>query len=272
MGRVWLMKSSLSSVKLPQREPVRMLRDRATSSARHNNGSSIITVVRDAPAMELFTIGHSNHSIDALIELLQQHGITAVADVRSHPYSRFLPHFNQSALKAGLLREGIQYVFLGRELGARPTDRSCYVDGKASYEKIAATELFAEGIKRILKGSENYKISLMCAEKDPITCHRAILVCQHLRESGLEIKHILNNGDLEYHKHLEDRLLVLHGLSQSKLDNAAPKQLSLFEEIHLEKSPIENYSREDCLKQAYKQQGEQISYIEKKTKPNEDIS
>jgi uncharacterized protein (DUF488 family) len=83
--------------------------------------------------MELFTIGHSNHSIDAFIALLQQHGITAVADVRSHPYSRFLPHFNQSALKAALLNAGIQYVFLGKELGARSADPSCYVNGKLSY-------------------------------------------------------------------------------------------------------------------------------------------
>lgn len=222
--------------------------------------------------MELFTIGHSNHSIDAFIGLLQQHGITAVADVRSHPYSRFLPHFNQSALKAALLNAGIQYVFLGKELGARSADPSCYVDGKASYEKIAATELFSEGIQRILKGSQNYKISLMCAEKDPITCHRAILVCQHLRDFELEIKHILSNGYLESHEQLEDRLLVLHGLNQSALDDAAPKQLSLFEELQLKESLIEQLSREDCLKQAYQQQGEQIAYVDQKSNPHENLS
>lgn len=222
--------------------------------------------------MELFTIGHSNHSIDAFIGLLQQHGITAVADVRSHPYSRFLPHFNQSALKAALLNAGIQYVFLGKELGARSADPSCYVNGKASYEKIAATELFSQGIQRILKGSQNYKISLMCAEKDPITCHRAILVGQHLRDFELEIKHILSNGYLESHEQLEDRLLVLHGLNHSALDRAAPKQLSLFEELQLQKSPIEQFSREDCLKQAYQQQGEQIAYVDQKSNPHENLS
>lgn len=222
--------------------------------------------------MELFTIGHSNHSIDAFIGLLQQHGITAVADVRSHPYSRFLPHFNQSALKAALLDAGIQYVFLGKELGARSVDPNCYVDGKASYEKIAATQLFSEGIQRILKGSQNYKISLMCAEKDPITCHRAILVCQHLRDFELKIKHILSNGYLESHEQLEDRLLVLHGLNYSALNEAAPKQLSLFEELQLQESPIEQFSREDCLKQAYQQQGEQIAYVEQKSNPHENLS
>lgn len=222
--------------------------------------------------MELFTIGHSNHSIDAFIGLLQQHGITAVADVRSHPYSRFLPHFNQSALKAALLNAGIQYVFLGKELGARSADPNCYVDGKAAYEKIAATQLFSEGIQRILKGSQNYKISLMCAEKDPITCHRAILVCQHLRNFELEIKHILSNGYLESHEQLEDRLLVLHGLNHSASDRAAPKQLSLFEELQLQESLIEQLSREDCLKQAYQQQGEQIAYVDQKSNPHENLS
>ena len=78
---------------------------------------------------ELFTVGHSNLSIDAFIALLQQHGITAVGDVRSHPYSRFLPHFNQSALKAALLSAGIRYVFLGQELGARVADPSGSMSG-----------------------------------------------------------------------------------------------------------------------------------------------
>ena len=76
--------------------------------------------------MELFTIGHSNQEIKAFISLLQKHRITAVADVRSYPYSRFLPHFNGAALKETLEREAIKYVFLERELGARPSNSQCY--------------------------------------------------------------------------------------------------------------------------------------------------
>lgn len=88
----------------------------------------------------LYTIGHSNHDIDTFIALLKQHGVTALADVRSAPYSRYLPHFCQKPLKACLEKAGIQYVFLGKKLGARPDDETCYVEGKALYEKIAATE------------------------------------------------------------------------------------------------------------------------------------
>ncbi len=220
--------------------------------------------------MELFTVGHSNLSIQAFIELLQKHGVTALADVRSHPYSRYLPHFNQAALKIALLDNRIRYVFLGSELGARSSDPSCYVEGKALYEKIAATELFSAGIQRVLKGAQTYKIALMCAEKDPITCHRAILVCQHLRNSRLKISHILQNGSLETHQHLENRILDLYGLNQ--LEILESRQLSLFEEQSvLEKSP-NRQSREDAIRAAYKKQGEQIAYVKKKERYYEQVS
>lgn len=211
---------------------------------------------------ELFTIGHSNHSIKSFIELLHLHGVTALADVRSHPYSRYLPHFNQTEIKSALLDAGISYVFLGRELGARSSDPNCYVDGKAVYEKIAATKLFNEGIQRILKGSKSYKIALMCAEKDPITCHRAVLVCQYLRNRNLTINHILKNGDLESHKHLEERLLKLHNLRQP--DTREAIQLSLFANPVIETKEINKYSSGDVLKEAYRMQGSLIAYVETK--------
>ncbi len=134
---------------------------------------------------KLYTIGHSNNNIEKFIALLQEHGVTAIADVRSHPYSRYLSHFSQAELKFHLKEAKLDYVFLGKELGARPEEDSCYVDGKAVYEKIAARQSFAEGIERLIKGSEKYNIALLCAEKDPINCHRAVLVCQHLRNSDL---------------------------------------------------------------------------------------
>ena len=210
-------------------------------------------------AMKLFTVGHSNHTIEVFVALLHKHEVTALVDVRSHPYSRYLPHFNQTPLKTALLNVGIQYVFLGRELGARPNDPMCYVDGKALYEKIAATELFSQGIQRLLKGAEAYTIALMCAEKDPITCHRAILVCQHLRDLKLDINHILSNGDLETHYYLEERLLKLHNLQPVEVPAAI--QLTLFGDIS--DQSIINRPREDLLQEAYRNQGKQIAYVEK---------
>lgn len=206
--------------------------------------------------MELFTIGHSNLSVEAFVLLLQQHGITAVVDVRSHPFSRYLPHFNQSEIKASLSAIGIQYVFLGKELGARPEDLSCYdLSGKALYQRIAATPLFSEGIQRLLKGAASYKISLMCAEKDPITCHRTILVCHNLKEFNLQINHILSDGSLESHQDLETRLL--HKFNKGK-KNDQPIQLSLFELEPVKTEIID-------LESAYYRHGLEIAYVTKES-------
>jgi uncharacterized protein (DUF488 family) len=208
---------------------------------------------------KIFTIGHSNLDIDQFIELLKKHEITALGDVRSHPYSRYLPHFCKDQLQRFLANANISYVFLGKELGARPENINCYVNGKALYEKIADTDLFKQGIERIIKGSEKYKIALMCAEKDPITCHRAILICQQLRKFDVEINHILSDGSLESHQQLEERLLKLYEFAQP---SSSIIQLSLFDSLS---SPVEkpSLSLEECLKQAYTKQGNKIAYVEK---------
>jgi uncharacterized protein (DUF488 family) len=209
---------------------------------------------------DVFTIGHSNHTIESFIALLEKYEITAIADVRSHPYSRYLPHFNQRELKAFLKASGIDYVFLGKELGARPDNLSCYVQGKAVYEKIAATEAFKDGIQRVLKGAEKYKIALMCAEQDPLTCHRSILVCQHLRQFDLNINHILKDGELESHQHLEERMLAKNGLTETT-DAQKLQQLSLFDVPE----PEPPRCREKSLNQAYQLQGDKIAYVEKES-------
>ncbi|WP_449419312.1 DUF488 domain-containing protein [Phormidium nigroviride] len=206
-------------------------------------------------AIEIFTVGHSNLSIEAFISLLKEHEITAIADVRSHPYSRYLPHFNKSEIKASLSSVGIQYVFLGKELGARPEDLSCYdVNGKALYERIAATQLFAEGIQRLIKGAESYKLTLMCAEKDPITCHRTILVCRELTKLNVQIAHILSDSSLESQEQLEKRLLSKFNKGK---DLDGPIQLSLFElEPQFKEKKVE-------LAEAYHRQGLEIAYVNK---------
>jgi uncharacterized protein (DUF488 family) len=206
-------------------------------------------------AIEIFTVGHSNLSIEAFISLLQQQGITAIADVRSHPYSRYLPHFNKSEIKAALSSVGLQYVFLGKELGARPEDLSCYdINGKALYERIAATQLFSEGIQRLIKGAETYKIALMCAEKDPITCHRTILICRELRKLNVQIAHILSDSSLESHEELEKRLLSKFNKGK---DLDGPIQLSLFDlEPQFQEKKVE-------LPEAYHRQGLEIAYVNK---------
>ena len=179
-----------------------------TEAARPVKGSPTETRAETV----IYTIGHSNHPIDRFIGLLRQHGITAIADVRSSPYSRHNPQFNTKALAAALKKAGIAYVFLGEELGARPKDSACYDNGRADFGRLAAREEFRRGIERVLKGSEKYRLALMCAEKEPLDCHRTILVCRHLRERGVGIRHILADGSVEDHQQTEARLLKATGL------------------------------------------------------------
>ncbi len=155
----------------------------------------------------VYTIGHSSHSVEQLIALLRQHSITALADVRSQPYSRLHPQFNREAFKATLQRAGIAYVFLGDELGARSSDPSCYQDGRVQYDRIARTEGFRQGLQRVVDGSHTYRVALMCAEKEPLDCHRTILVARHLAARGVPVQHILVDGTLESHPDTVQRLV-----------------------------------------------------------------
>lgn len=156
--------------------------------------------------MIVYTIGHSTNSISRLIDLLSRHKITAIGDVRSQPYSRMNPQFNRETLKDSLTEAGIAYVFLGEELGARSDDSSCYEQGKISYNRLAKTETFRRGLERIRQGASEFQLALMCAEKEPLDCHRTILVARHLEIQGVEVRHILWNGSVELHRETIERL------------------------------------------------------------------
>src|SRR5262245_1344313 len=121
-------------------------------------------------SLELYTIGHSTHSCSQFLDLLVQHRISAICDVRSAPYSRLHPQFNRESLQRELARHHIAYVFLGEELGARSSDPSCYEAGKVQYDRLAATDAFRQGIERVKQGIQRYRVALMCAEQDPLAC------------------------------------------------------------------------------------------------------
>ena len=170
-----------------------------------------------AAVRTVLTIGHSNHSLETFVALLQQHGVTELADVRSAPYSRFNPHFNRKALESSLESISIAYVFLGRGLGGRPDDPSCYEEGRVRYDRLARTPLFREGLQRVFSDAGRERIALMCAEKEPLDCHRTILVGHRLVERGVAVAHILADGSLEPHDETMDRLLDSAGLPREDL-------------------------------------------------------
>jgi uncharacterized protein (DUF488 family) len=154
----------------------------------------------------IYTVGHSNHPLERFLALLKGPGIELLADVRSTPYSRFNPQFRRDTLAAALANNGIEYLFLGEELGARSKDRDCYEDGRISYRKLADTDLFRQGIERLLAAAKTHKTAMMCAEKDPLDCHRTILVARALEARGESIAHILPSGEIEPHEDTLARL------------------------------------------------------------------
>ncbi len=170
----------------------------------------------------LYTVGHSNHSLAKFLDLLKQHNINAVCDVRSCPYSKYNPQFNQPQLREELKKISIAYVFLGKELGGRASDLNCYHQGKVQYDLVAKTPLFNDGMQRLKTGIKSYCIALMCAEKDPLDCHRLLLICRHLLVDGLTIQHIDADGNLESQTEVEQRLLTK--LKLENLELAYDKQ------------------------------------------------
>ena len=165
----------------------------------------------------IFTIGHSNHELTHFLSLLSRHGVNAIADVRSQPYSRFRPHFNRERLAESLKQAGIDYVFLGRELGARRTEPEAYRADQARYDLVRTLPAFKDGLKRIRAGAASHRLALLCAEKDPLTCHRTILIGRELRHDPMEIVHILDDGRLETMADAEDRLIELTGIAAHDL-------------------------------------------------------
>ena len=175
------------------------------------------------PAGVVLTVGHSTHPLEAFVALLRRHAVTALADVRSAPYSRFNPHFNRKSLDREVNARGIAYLFLGRALGGRPEDRSCYENGQVRYDRVARTALFREGIDRVVRGATDNRIALMCAEKEPLDCHRTLLVGRSLVERGIAVTHILADGGLEPHDDTMDRLLDSMKLPRRDLLQSRPE-------------------------------------------------
>lgn len=176
--------------------------------------------------MSVLTIGHSNHGLPRFLALLRGAGATAVGDVRSSPWSRHFPQFNREPLKASLAEVGIAYSFLGRELGGRPASPDLYAGGVADYERMAATDSFRAGLDRVIAGSRTYCIALMCAERDPLDCHRCLLVGRALAERGVAVGHILEDGSVLEHQRIEERLLALAGRSADDLFEGRKRRLA----------------------------------------------
>ena len=155
-----------------------------------------------APIQELagtiFSVGHSGHSLDHFLLLLSQHKIEVLVDTRTYPVSRHCPHFNSENLQPALAMSGIKYVYMGKELGGRPSGDHFYdAEGRVLYWRVAESALFQAGLQRLKNGATQYRLALMCAEEDPLNCHRRLLVGRVLTSYGYQLLHIRGSGHTE---------------------------------------------------------------------------
>ena len=157
----------------------------------------------------IHTIGHSNLSVESLVEMLKRRGITEVIDVRSTPYSRHVPQFNRENIRATLERNDAGYTHMGDSLGGRPQEERLYDrDGRANYRLMAKEKTFQDAIRQVEQMAEDKRIALMCTEADPLRCHRTLLVSQELASRGMGIIHLMRDGHRENHEETMGKLLM----------------------------------------------------------------
>lgn len=157
----------------------------------------------------VYTIGYAHHSQESFLELLRQYGINCIIDVRTMAYSKFHPQFNKEPLSLFLKSNGIVYMHMYKEFGIiRGETTLNNEDGYLDFNKLMELPIFKEGIERVERGIEKgYIIGFMCAEKDPIRCHRSTLVGRVLEKRGYRVLHIHPEGKTETHEDLEERIL-----------------------------------------------------------------
>jgi uncharacterized protein (DUF488 family) len=196
----------------------------------------------------LYTIGHSNHEFARFVELLRNAGVTAVADVRSQPFSQRYPQFNRPQLQAGLADADLVYAFLGEELGGRPRDSSLYdVEGRLRYERVRQTAFFQRGLDRLENALDSFAVALLCSEEDPIICHRGLMIAPALVERQILPNHLRGDGALETTEEFEARLLAETKVGVGILDG-------LFTDV------IDGEERQRLLEEAYRLQARRKAF------------
>ena len=192
----------------------------------------------------VFTIGYAGFSPDAFVQTLHARQITVLIDVRSEPHSQYHLEYNKELIAKRLKKEHILYAHFAKEFGARQDNPAYYPNGYLDFELFAASEAFQNGVRRVVRGMEQgYRFTLMCAEKDPAQCHRAILAARAFHEAGYPVVHLLPNGETQTHEELENRLLNRYFPDRD--------QMTLFGGCQ---------TREEYLKDAYRRRNAEIGY------------
>lgn len=174
---------------------------------------------------ELFTVGHSNLDFEVFARLLADHSVDLLVDVRSRPHSSRFPQFSQPGLERLLKARRVEYLFLGEELGGRPDDPAAYLpDGQVDYRARRRSYAFQAGLERVLKEMEHHTLALMCAEEDPLECHRFLMISPELVAQGIQPLHIRKGSKIETQEDAENRLLGLRGLGAMAENTLFPQE------------------------------------------------
>jgi len=152
----------------------------------------------DGEARFLYSIGHSTHPLSRFLELMEQHEIKVLVDVRTTPFSRWAPHFSKKPLEKALTDSGITYLYFGKEMGGKPKNPAYYDEaGQVSHQLIAASAPFRDKLARLVELSARSRAAVMCGEEDPTACHRRLLVGSALAEHHVALRHIRGDGRLQ---------------------------------------------------------------------------
>lgn len=198
--------------------------------------------------MEIFTIGHSNYSVEKLIDMFKYYNIDCVVDIRGTPYSKYNIQFNKDTIKNTLIKAGFIYIYMAKEFAAKRENKVSYnSEGYSDFEKVITEDDFLTGIKRLKDGcNKGYKIVLLGAMQDPIRCHRSVLVGRELMNHGFEIKHILDDYSLALQNDIEESLL--------------DKYFSERNQLSIDNLLGNAKSKEDMIKESYKIANKEIGY------------
>lgn len=198
--------------------------------------------------MDIFTIGHSNYSIDRFLDMLKFHNINCIVDIRGTPYSKYNVQYNKETISQTLTRKGYVYIYMGKEFAAQRGDKSLYTEeGYADFEKVVYDKDFLNGINRLKVGCrKGYRIALMGAKQDPISCHRCILLGRALKEHGFNVEHILDDYTLASQEELEKRLLK--------------KYYAGGDQINFDRYLEADLSEEDLIRECYRKGNKEIGY------------
>lgn len=198
--------------------------------------------------MEIYTIGHSNYTMERLIDMLEYYNINCVVDIRGTPYSKYNIQFDKETIRYTLTNAGFVYIYMGKELAAKRIRKNSYNnEGYSNFEEVIKEEEFKRGVERLKNGCEKgYKIILLGAMQDPIRCHRSILVGRELAKNDFDVKHILDDYSIVTQDDIEEMLLN--------------KYFSNRNQITIEDLTGNSLNNEEMINEGYKLANREIGY------------